>query len=60
MNKRAAAPVFLLIEAAQGETVGVRFSSFDEARDWEDAHEGYLSVVGAVRIVTRREALAAE
>lgn len=56
-SPRKSAPAVLLVETSSGETVAVRFPSVDAAREWEDAHEGALTVVGAPRLVSRKEAL---
>lgn len=47
----------LLVETAQGATVGVRFPDDDAARAWEDQHDTELTAVGWVPIVNRTEAL---
>lgn len=49
----------LLIQTPQGDTVALTFPSIAAARDWEDEHEMELpgTVVGAVRVATKREAL---
>jgi hypothetical protein len=47
----------LLVETAEGDTVGVRFPDMDAARDWEDKHPFDVQGVGCVRLVTRTQAL---
>lgn len=49
-------PAVLLVESAQGDTIGIRFPSRNTARDWEDRHP-LVSVVGCVDLVTQRDAI---
>lgn len=55
---RAPMSAVLLFER-DGETVGIRFPSVEDARAWEDAQGADIpgTVVGCVRLVTRREAI---
>ena len=54
MTNTASRPVALLLETPQGDTVGVKFSNRDAARDFEDHHG--LSAVGCVDLITQTEA----
>lgn len=50
-------PYVLLCEDRNGDLVAVRFTSQEEARDWEDANEARLIVRGCVRVVSKKEVL---
>lgn len=47
----------LLIQTDDGDTIALRFPSVAAARDWEDAHEMEITVIGTARLVNKTEAL---